>query len=323
MSTKDALTAARTRMEKAVDDFRKEASSLRTGRANAMLLDNVRVDYHGTPMPVNQLGTVTVPDATMLVIAPWDASAVPLIDKAIRTADLGLNPTNDGKVVRVPIPSPTEERRKDMVKLLHKMLENHRTAVRNVRRDSKEAIEKLGERQKNQRRRKKACVRRTREDQPIRNQKNRRPKRPKRTRSNGRLVPDVGQPCSAGRPQLSPAAFDVAFDFDFDFASVAVDLQNRASAFRRFKNSPAQIAPCKSARLRKKRAEGCSILPAIARSGFLQPSRRPSAHSCKAVRIRSLPRSRTKPAGSSTPLRASSLCHAEKSPIGPARPSQV
>jgi len=142
-TTKDAMAAARTRMEKAVDDFRKETSSLRTGRANAMLLDSVRVDYHGTPMPVNQLGTVTVPDATMLVIAPWDASAVAMIDKAIRTADLGLNPTNDGKVVRVPIPAPTEERRKDMVKLLHKMLENHRTAVRNVRRDSKEAIEKL------------------------------------------------------------------------------------------------------------------------------------------------------------------------------------
>jgi ribosome recycling factor len=142
-TTKDAIAAARTRMEKAVDDFRKETTSLRTGRANAMLLDNVRVDYHGTPMPVNQLGTVTVPDASMLVIAPWDASAVSMIDKAIRTADLGLNPTNDGKVVRVPIPAPTEERRKDMVKLLHKMLENHRTAVRNVRRDSKEAIEKL------------------------------------------------------------------------------------------------------------------------------------------------------------------------------------
>jgi len=143
MTTKDSLAAAKTRMEKAVEDFRKDVSSLRTGRANAMLLDSVRVDYHGTPMPVNQLGTVTVPDATMLVIAPWDASAVAMIDKAIRTADLGLNPTNDGKVVRVPIPSPTEERRKDMVKLLHKMLENHRTAVRNVRRDSKEAIEKL------------------------------------------------------------------------------------------------------------------------------------------------------------------------------------
>src|SRR5229473_5443976 len=106
MTTKDAIAAGRVRMEKAVDDFRKEL-------------------------------------ATLLVISPWDPSAVPLIDKAIRTSDLGLNPTNDGKVVRVPIPSLTEERRKEIVKHLHKVLENHRTAVRNVRRDLKEAIEKL------------------------------------------------------------------------------------------------------------------------------------------------------------------------------------
>jgi ribosome recycling factor len=142
-NAKEALAAAKTRMEKAVDDFRKELATIRTGRANATLLDNVRVDYHGTPMPVNQLGTMTVPDPTMIVIAPWDPSAVALIDKAIRTADLGLNPTNDGKVVRVPIPSLTEERRKDLVKQLHKVLENHRTAIRNIRRDLKEAIEKL------------------------------------------------------------------------------------------------------------------------------------------------------------------------------------
>jgi ribosome recycling factor len=143
-NTRDAMGAAKTRMEKAVDDFRKELATLRTGRANASLLDGIRVDYHGTPMPVNQLGTVTVPDATMIVVSPWDPSVVPLIDKAIRTSDLGLNPTNDGKVVRVPIPSLTEERRKDIVKQLHKVLENHRTAVRNIRRDLKEAIEKLG-----------------------------------------------------------------------------------------------------------------------------------------------------------------------------------
>ncbi len=142
-TTKEAIAAARTRMEKAVDDFRKELASVRTGRANAAVLDHVRVDYHGTPMPVNQLGTVTVPDATMLVISPWDPSAVALIDKAIRASDLGLNPTNDGKVVRIPIPSPTEERRKDLVKHIHRVLENHRTAVRNIRRDIKEAIDKL------------------------------------------------------------------------------------------------------------------------------------------------------------------------------------
>jgi ribosome recycling factor len=142
-TTKDAAASAKLRMEKAVEDFRKDLATLRTGRANASLLDAVRVDYHGTPMPVNQLGTVTTPDATMIVISPWDPSAVPLIDKAIRTTDLGLNPTNDGKVVRVPIPALTEDRRKDIVKQLHKVLENHRTAVRNVRRDLKEAIEKL------------------------------------------------------------------------------------------------------------------------------------------------------------------------------------
>jgi ribosome recycling factor len=130
-------------MEKAVEDFRKDLASVRTGRANVALLDHVRVDYHGTPMPINQLGSLSVPDPAMIVIAPWDPGAVPLIDKAIRTSDLGLNPTNDGKVVRVPIPSLTEERRKELVKHLHKVLEDHRTAVRNIRRDIKDAVEKL------------------------------------------------------------------------------------------------------------------------------------------------------------------------------------
>src|SRR5579863_4630138 len=142
-STKEASAAAKTRMEKAIEDFRKEIATLRTGRANATLLDGIRVDYHGTPMPVNQLGTMTTPDPTMIVISPWDPGVVPLIDKAIRTSDLGLNPTNDGKVVRVPIPALTEDRRKDMVKHLHKVLENHRTAMRNIRRDIKEAVEHL------------------------------------------------------------------------------------------------------------------------------------------------------------------------------------
>src|SRR5271169_6074209 len=143
MTTKDLMAAARTRMEKAVDDFRKEAATIRTGRANATMLDNIRVDYHGTPMPVSQLGSMTVPDPTMIVISPWDPSVVALIDKAIRASDLGLNPTNDGKVVRIPVPAPTEERRRELVKHMHKILENHRTAVRNIRRDVKEAIDKL------------------------------------------------------------------------------------------------------------------------------------------------------------------------------------
>ncbi|HLP99753.1 MAG TPA: ribosome recycling factor [Candidatus Limnocylindria bacterium] len=142
-SSKDAMAQARTRMEKAVDDFRKELAALRTGRANVALLDHIRVDYHGTPMPVNQLGALSVPEPTMIIISPWDPSAVSMIDKAIRTSDLGLNPATDGKIVRVPIPALTEERRKDLVKHLHKVLENHRTAVRNIRRDIKEAVEKL------------------------------------------------------------------------------------------------------------------------------------------------------------------------------------
>ena len=147
-NTKDAMNQARTRMEKAVEDFRKELAGVRTGRANVTLLDHIRVDYHGTPMPINQLGTMTVPDPTMILISPWDPSVVPLVDKAIRTSDLGLNPATDGKVVRVPIPPLTEERRKELVKHLHKTLENHRTAIRNVRRDVKEAVEKL-EKEKN------------------------------------------------------------------------------------------------------------------------------------------------------------------------------
>ena len=142
-SSKDAMAQARTRMEKAVDDFRKELAALRTGRANVALLDHIRVDYHGTPMPVNQLGALSVPEPTLIIISPWDPSAVSMIDKAIRTSDLGLNPATDGKIVRVPIPALTEERRKDLVKHLHKVLENHRTAVRNIRRDIKEAVEKL------------------------------------------------------------------------------------------------------------------------------------------------------------------------------------
>jgi ribosome recycling factor len=142
-NSREATAQARARMEKAVEDFRKELASVRTGRANVTLLDHVRVDYHGTSMPVNQLGTLSVPEPTSIVISPWDPGAVPLIDKAIRTSDLGLNPTNDGKVVRVPIPPLTEDRRKDLVKHLHKVLENHRTAVRNIRRDIKEAVDKL------------------------------------------------------------------------------------------------------------------------------------------------------------------------------------
>lgn len=142
-NSKDAMAQARQRMEKAVEDFRRELAGVRTGRANVSLLEPIRVDYHGTMMPVQQLGTVSVPDPMLIVIAPWDPSILSQIDKAIRSSDLGLNPMNDGKVLRVPIPALTEDRRKDLVKHLHKVLENHRTAVRNIRRDIKEAVEQL------------------------------------------------------------------------------------------------------------------------------------------------------------------------------------
>ena len=142
-TSKDALAQARVRMEKAVEDFRKELAAVRTGRASVALIDHVRVNYHGTAMPINQLGTVTVPDPATILIAPWDPGALPLIDKAIRTSDLGLNPSSDGKVIRLPIPALTEERRRDLVKHVHKVLENHRTAVRNARHDVKGAVEKL------------------------------------------------------------------------------------------------------------------------------------------------------------------------------------
>src|ERR1700683_4702361 len=103
-TSKDALAQAKVRMENAVEDFRKELGGVRTGRANVAILEHVRVDYQGTPMPINQLGAMNAPDPTMIVISPWDAAAVPMSDKAIRTSDLGLNHTNDGKGVRVPLP---------------------------------------------------------------------------------------------------------------------------------------------------------------------------------------------------------------------------
>src|SRR6266404_4765856 len=142
-SSKDAMAQARLRMEKAVEDFRKELAGMRTGRANVTLLDHIRVDYHGTSMPVNQLGTLSVPEATSIVISPWDPGAVPLIDKAIRSSDLGLNPTNDGKVVRIPIPPLTEDRRKQLAKKVHEIAEHHRTAIRLERREANEAFKRL------------------------------------------------------------------------------------------------------------------------------------------------------------------------------------
>jgi ribosome recycling factor len=130
-------------MEKAGEDLRGELAAMRTGRASINLLDPVRVDYYGTPTPVSQLASLSVPEATMLQVQPWDVSQIGAIEKAIRGADLGLNPMNDGKLIRVPIPALTEERRKEMVKHLHHVVENHRVAVRNIRRDANDAVKKL------------------------------------------------------------------------------------------------------------------------------------------------------------------------------------
>ena len=140
---RDILPGTRKRMEKAIEDLRAELTGVRTGRASVNLLDHVKVDYYGTPTPVNQVATLSVPEPTMVVVQPWDVSQIGAIEKAIRAADLGLNPMNDGKVVRVPIPPLTEERRKELVKHLHHVAEGHRVAVRNIRRDANEAVKKL------------------------------------------------------------------------------------------------------------------------------------------------------------------------------------
>jgi ribosome recycling factor len=142
-STKEIEIHGKTRMDKVLSDLQHEMAGVRTGRASVNLLDNVRADYYGTPTPLSQMATLHVPDATMITVQPWDVSQIGIIEKAIRGADLGLNPANDGKLIRVPIPMLTEERRKDLVKKVHHIAEDHRVALRNVRRDSNEHIKKL------------------------------------------------------------------------------------------------------------------------------------------------------------------------------------
>jgi ribosome recycling factor len=139
---KDVQQQLKTRMDKAVQDFQANLASTRTGRASVAMLDQVRVDYYGTPTPLSQVGQLTTPDANMIVIQPWDAGILSEIEKALRTSDLGFNPQNDGKIIRVPIPPMTEERRREVVKHLNKVLEEHKTAVRNIRRDGNDLIKK-------------------------------------------------------------------------------------------------------------------------------------------------------------------------------------
>jgi len=143
MSEKDVLKETRPRMETVIEDFKRKLATVRTGRAAVSLLDTVLVDYYGTLTPLSQLASVHAPEPQMLTVQPWDQSQIGAVEKAIRTADLGLNPSNDGKLVRIPIPPLTEERRKQLAKQVHDIAEDHRTAIRNMRRDSNEKLKKM------------------------------------------------------------------------------------------------------------------------------------------------------------------------------------
>jgi ribosome recycling factor len=139
---KEVYAQLKSRMDKAVDDFRKALVATRTGRASVHMLDTVMVDYYGSQMPLNQIAQVHAPEPQLITVQPFDPSQLSMMEKAIRTAELGLNPMNDGKIIRVPVPPLNEERRREMVKHLHRVLEEHRTAIRNIRRDGNDAIKK-------------------------------------------------------------------------------------------------------------------------------------------------------------------------------------
>src|SRR5207247_6132061 len=124
---KDDVAQIRKRMEKAIEDIRKELASIRTGRASISILDNIQVEYYGTPTPINQVAQLGTPDGTLITVQPYDASLVGPVEKAIRTSDLGLNPSNDGRIVRIPVPPLTEDRRKTLATHVHKVVADHRT----------------------------------------------------------------------------------------------------------------------------------------------------------------------------------------------------
>lgn len=140
---RETVKAIKQRMDKAVDVFRDELRTLRTGRASLGILDPIRVDYYGVPTPLNQVANMGVPDATLIVIQPWDPTLIPAVEHAIQKANLGLNPMNDGKVIKLPVPAPTQERRKELVKVAHEYGERARTAVRNIRREGNDELKEL------------------------------------------------------------------------------------------------------------------------------------------------------------------------------------
>ncbi|RII26610.1 MAG: ribosome recycling factor [Geobacter sp.] len=141
--TKDVISAMGVHMDKTIDSLRKEFQKIRTGRATTALLDDVKVDYYGTPSPLSQVATLAVPEARTITIQPWEAKQIPVIEKAIMNANLGLTPANDGKLIRLNLPPLTEERRKDIVKQLKKMGEETKVALRNNRRDAIDDLKKL------------------------------------------------------------------------------------------------------------------------------------------------------------------------------------
>jgi ribosome recycling factor len=143
LSVKDVEGSAKTRMEKVLADLQHALATIRTGRASISLLEPVRVDYYGTMTPLNQVATLHVPEPSLITLQPWDGSQIGAIEKAIRSSDLGLNPSNDGKLIRVPIPALTQDRRKELVKHLHNIAEDHRVSIRNIRRDANEGLKKL------------------------------------------------------------------------------------------------------------------------------------------------------------------------------------
>src|SRR5258705_910923 len=143
MSEKDIIKETRPRMDTVIDDFRRKLATIRTGRAAVSLLDTIMVDYYGNLTPLSQMASVHAPEPKMLTVQPGDQSQIGAIEKAIRAADLGLNPSNDGKLVRIPIPPLTEERRKQLAKQVHDIAEDHRTATRNIRRDSNERLKQM------------------------------------------------------------------------------------------------------------------------------------------------------------------------------------
>lgn len=143
MSAKELIKDAKQRMDKTVDNFIGELTKIRTGRATPALLDSVKVDYYGQMVPLNQAANVSTPEPRMIVVQPWEKNMLAEIEKAIQKADLGLNPGNDGSMIRVPIPQLSEERRKDLVKLVHKFAEDGKIAIRNIRRDVNDHLKKM------------------------------------------------------------------------------------------------------------------------------------------------------------------------------------